>query len=348
MGTNINKCNKNDKKMKIILYLCLLLLCGVPSFCWTDVWDERVPVIIDTDIGQDFDDSWALALAVLLEKQINLKMVLTAAHNTRGRAQIVAKYLTIYNRTDVDIGVGVYQDPLVGSLYSWAKDFPLSSYKGKVHKDGLQAAHDLLHDAKAHGQYIHYVAIAPFVNFGSLIDRWPADVNYVGHIFAMAGSIKLCYGRKPPQCPEYNVADDVPASRQFFEAAWPLTFTPLDTCDWRLKGDLWEQLASVNQTSKSNVVLNTILYTYCWWSGWKGCTKESDTLFDPTAMLMLLYRDELNFKDLPIVINDRGETIVNSTGKVSRAALTWKEAPDGQHKFEQRLVDIMLKKKDVL
>ena len=71
-------------------------------------FESITPVILDTDIGTDFDDSWALAL--LLKKQnqtIDLKMVLTASFDTYGRAQIVAKYLTSVKRGDIPIGVGI-------------------------------------------------------------------------------------------------------------------------------------------------------------------------------------------------------------------------------------------------
>ena len=53
-----------------------------------------VPIIIDTDIGDDFDDSWALSTAISRPDLWDVKMVLTAAKNTPARAQIVAKYLT--------------------------------------------------------------------------------------------------------------------------------------------------------------------------------------------------------------------------------------------------------------
>lgn len=66
------------------------------------------PVLLDTDIGTDFDDSWALALLLKKHNQtVDLKMVLTASYDTYGRGQIVAKYLTAVNRTEVPIGIGI-------------------------------------------------------------------------------------------------------------------------------------------------------------------------------------------------------------------------------------------------
>ena len=88
-----------------------------------------LPVVIDTDIGDDFDDSWALALALACPHLWDVKMVLTANKDTAARAKIVAKYLALFNRTDVVIGVGDRTPGGVGSLLPWAADFDLDAYK---------------------------------------------------------------------------------------------------------------------------------------------------------------------------------------------------------------------------
>jgi len=50
-----------------------------------------IPVIIDTDIGTDIDDTWALAY-LLNSKEIDIKLVLTESHNTPARAKVAAKF----------------------------------------------------------------------------------------------------------------------------------------------------------------------------------------------------------------------------------------------------------------
>ncbi len=51
-----------------------------------------IPVILDTDIGDDIDDTWALAM-LLGMPQLDLKLVVTDYGNTSERTRLVAKIL---------------------------------------------------------------------------------------------------------------------------------------------------------------------------------------------------------------------------------------------------------------
>lgn len=54
--------------------------------------DEAIPVFLDTDIGGDIDDTWALAF-LLNCPEVSLKSVLTYPYLARYRAKIVGKLL---------------------------------------------------------------------------------------------------------------------------------------------------------------------------------------------------------------------------------------------------------------
>ena len=64
------------------------------------------PAIFDTDIGTDIDDTWALAY-LLNCPELDLKLVVTDTADTVYRARIVARFLTVAQRTDVAVGVGL-------------------------------------------------------------------------------------------------------------------------------------------------------------------------------------------------------------------------------------------------
>ena len=68
---------------------------------------KRIPVILDTDIGCDIDDTWALAM-LLRSPELDLKLVVTDTGNTAYRARVAAKLLEIGGRTDVPVGVGIH------------------------------------------------------------------------------------------------------------------------------------------------------------------------------------------------------------------------------------------------
>ena len=64
----------------------------------------RIPVIFDTDIGDDIDDTWALCL-LLKSPQLDLKLVTTTYGKAEYRAKIIARLLTVAKRTDIPVGL---------------------------------------------------------------------------------------------------------------------------------------------------------------------------------------------------------------------------------------------------
>lgn len=64
-----------------------------------------IPIVLDTDIGFDVDDVWALAF-LLRCPEFDVKLITTCTGDTRYRAALVAKLLQIAGRTDIPIGIG--------------------------------------------------------------------------------------------------------------------------------------------------------------------------------------------------------------------------------------------------
>lgn len=75
--------------------------------------NAKIPVIIDTDIGTDIDDSWAISY-LLQKPSIDIKLILTESHDTPERTKLLAKFLTVIGRTDIPIGTGIQQDNKTG------------------------------------------------------------------------------------------------------------------------------------------------------------------------------------------------------------------------------------------
>ena len=77
---------------------------------------QPVPVIIDTDIGGDIDDTWILAM-LLMRPEVDVRLIVTDRDNTPAKTRLVAKILTRLDRTDVPIGTRVsirYRRPDTG------------------------------------------------------------------------------------------------------------------------------------------------------------------------------------------------------------------------------------------
>ena len=62
--------------------------------------------ILDTDIGTFADDTFALGFLLRLPAMA-LKLVVTASHDTVGRARVAAKHLTLAGADHIPIGVGI-------------------------------------------------------------------------------------------------------------------------------------------------------------------------------------------------------------------------------------------------
>ena len=87
---------------------------------------QRAPVriILDTDIGTDIDDAWALGLA-MTSLEFELLAVTIADGDTAARARVACKLLHTADRGGVPVAVGRPTPPPEGIDYqfAWAEDF---------------------------------------------------------------------------------------------------------------------------------------------------------------------------------------------------------------------------------
>jgi inosine-uridine nucleoside N-ribohydrolase len=283
---------------------------------------ERIPVIIDTDIGDDIDDSWALVLA-LKNPDLDIKLVSTTYLNSEYRARLAAKYLTIAGRTDIPIGLGPDGNSGNGQkMARWVEDFKLSDYRGKVLMNGAQAVVDTINQSPVP---VTVIAIGPLNTLGAALKKDPgiaAKANFVG----MQGSVYKGYGGSPVPVGEYNVHRDVPDAKLVLAAPWKsIAITPLDTCS--LVNLTGERLLKLRESSdpllkaliQSNLTHNdqTIDLAKFTFSG---------TCFDDVAVYMADSNNGhrlLNYEKLKIAVDDRGFTVVSPTGTEMEVATTW-------------------------
>ena len=272
--------------MALTLTLLLVALCGRCQAATARV------TAIDTDIGTDFDDSWAIALS-LRATALDVQLIVTATLDTVARARVTAKYLTLWQRTDVALGIGVRTSAACGALCPWAADVDL-----------------------ARGERLLVLAIAPFTNLRALDERFPGDLDAID-VVAMGGAFFRCYAPiQANNCPEYNMYEDVASAQATFNRPWragAFKLLPLDTTEWRLPDAQWQELRAHNNSK--NVMVQSLLETYCYWLGTSECLERSDVLYDPTAALVAaqLAVESIVWDDLPFVVDEKGRTVFNVT-----------------------------------
>jgi inosine-uridine nucleoside N-ribohydrolase len=174
---------------------------------------RKIPVILDTDIGDDIDDTWALAL-LLRCPELDLKLVTTDYGKAAYRARIVARLLETAGRTDVPIGLGISAEDKDGPQAAWVKDYDLSKYPGKVHEDGVKALIDTILGSP---EPITLIAIGPVPTIAAALDREPRIAERTRFV-GMHGSVRKGYGGKSAPDPEWNVKADASACARVLSA----------------------------------------------------------------------------------------------------------------------------------
>jgi len=294
---------------------------------------ERIPVIFDTDIGGDIDDTWALALLVQ-SPQFDVRLVTTAVNNTRSKAKIVAKFLETVGRTDIPVGIGVQQNKNRHRQEEWTKGYKLSSYPGTIHEDGVQALIDTIMNSP---KPIKLIAVGPLPNVAAALKREPRIAEKAEFI-GMHGSVRRGYGGSSKISAEYNVRADAKAAQKVFTAPWKMTITPLDTCGIvYLKGQKYQKVLKRN-----SVLTRALIENYRAWYKQGILNKNlseaevnkrvnqkvnssSTTLFDTVAIYLAMSTELARMEKLGIKVTDDGYTRIDDKAKVINCATKWKD-----------------------
>ena len=327
--------------MKICPVLLLsVLVWASAATAWAEATSARIPVVFDTDIGTDIDDTWALA-QILRSPELDLKLVLTETGDATYRASLAAKFLEIARRTDVPVGLGKDFGPMPEESRNqtpWLKGYDLAKYPGKVHKDGIQALIDLvMHSPQA----VTIIAVGCTPTLAAALEREPriaARCRFVG----MHGSFKVGYGGGPPSA-EANVKGYPAELRKVLSAPWQdILLTPLDTCDRvGLRGEPYHAIWSAT----GDPVLRAVIENYCIFAprvNWMHCdffATRSTTLFDCVAVYLAHAEKLLEIENVRFRITDDGFTIPDVKGPLqARVALRWKSLPDFETFLARRLL----------
>ena len=179
--------------------------------------DGKIPIIFDTDIGSDIDDTWALVM-LLRSPELHPILITTESGNTTYRAKIVAKMLERVKRTDIPIGIGIHLSDETGRQSAWVENYDLKRYPGIIYEDGVKAFIETIMKAS---KPVTLICTGPLTNIASALEIEPRIVEKARFV-GMHG----CLRRSPPGygggkggiVAEYNVRADPKASQKVFSA----------------------------------------------------------------------------------------------------------------------------------
>lgn len=297
---------------------------------------KRIPVILDTDLGTDIDDNWAIAM-LLRCPELDLKMVTTETGDTTYRAKIVGKLLEADGRGDVEIGIGPETPGMLKTLEPYVADYDLKRYPGKVHADGVDAMVQLIMNS---AEPITVIGIGPVPTLAEALRREPRIAER-SRFVGMFGSVYRGYEDSTTIVAEYNVKVDVPACQRVFQAAWPMVITPLDTCGLvYLRG---ENLRRVERCD--DPLIRSLLEGDAIWrqtpfgvertrEGWAA----TSCLYDAVAVYLAFADELLTMETLGIRVDDEGYTRIDPSAKSMACATGWKDLAGFEAFLADRLV----------
>jgi inosine-uridine nucleoside N-ribohydrolase len=282
----------------------------------------KIAVILDTDICDDIDDTWALAM-LLQSPELDIKLITTAVGDTTARTKVVAKILQTAGRTDIPIGTGVaIGDMKTGHRQdAWVKDFDLSKYPGKIYPDGVHAMTETIMNSP---EPITLIAIGPLPNVAAALEHDP-NIAKKARFVGMQGSIRWSFNDKTKPQKEYNVVSFIKASQTVFTADWDMTITPLDTCGKvSLHGDKYRKVRDCNSPITKMIIDNYRVWTKSGNMNESQVGSRSSTLFDTVAIYLAIKRDFVEMERLGIRVTNDGYTAIDDKAKKINCATNWK------------------------
>ena len=199
--------------------------------------EERQLVILDTDIGDDIDDAFALAL-LLRSPEVKLLGVTTAFGDTELRARLVDRYLQAVGRTEIPVTAGA-QTP---HSNVFTQEAYAEQAREREHPGSIKF---LLDQIRAHPGQITLIAIGPLTNVQVAIQRDPATFRQLKRVVMMGGSVYRGYDSGDPKqinqspSPEWNIRCDPAGAQALLASGVPVFMMPLDSTQIRLTQVSW-------------------------------------------------------------------------------------------------------------
>lgn len=180
----------------------------------TNCGPKPIPTILDTDIGNDIDDTWALGM-LLNSPEFDLKLVLTSTGDARYRARVAAGFLEACGRDDIPVGIGVSRaDGSPETMHEYADSYRLEQYSGGIWEDGVGRALELI----AAEPELTVIGIAPLTTLAEFCRRDERAVSRC-RLTVMGGSIAKRHRGAAGAVAEYNIKLDVPGGAADFPGA---------------------------------------------------------------------------------------------------------------------------------
>jgi inosine-uridine nucleoside N-ribohydrolase len=280
---------------------------------------SKTPVILDTDIGTDIDDAFALAL-IINSPELELLGVTTVAGDTQARARLAAKLLWEAGGAwrQVPVYAGQPGKPQPIEQTRWAKGFTSSA----LHMSG--AVDFMKTEINRRPGKITIITIGELTNVAALLKSDRSMAKKIKLIAMMGGSVARGYAPDSKPEAEWNIKSNPEAAQTVFSSGVPLLVAPLDVTAMLQLEAPGRRRVFTHLTPLTDAL--TILY-HLWGN-------ETPTLFDPMAVATLIDSSICETEQLAIEVDAQGFTRVIE-GKPANATV-------GMHTDPKRFFEFYL------
>ena len=292
---------------------------------------EPIPIIIDTDIGDDIDDAFCLMLAFKLHKDgvIKLLCVITSGEGSHEkRAELVhSLQLSILG----SISVPIYMGSKGGNAkLSNCNYMPPAAYHDFLKfEENLSSVVDLI---LAQAQKVRLVCIGPLDNIAVLLDRLGDRARSSLSLYLMGGCFGTSFDGIKDHIAEYNVRKNPDGWRNVV-SHMDATIVPLDIAgdarfkDWELRLRKLPQVFIRMYTSwyrKQKPTGHILRGTMPPGERPEMPGKISSVMFDGVALCVALHPEYAVMVESAVEVTDDGHTnlIRDGPNKV-KIALAW-------------------------
>jgi len=291
------------KPRGIFVFLLTGMTVAVPAPCFAQSFrsamlqpTSKEKVIIDTDIGDDIDDAFAVALA-LRSPELEILGITTTFGDTEMRAKLLDHLLGEVGRADIPVAAGPPTPPK--TAFTQLKYAEGGHFAKPSHADAVTF---LLDQIRRNPGEITLVAIGPLVNVGAAIEKDPDTFRRLKRVLLMGGSIYRGYGDagagapRGPE-PEWNIKNDIPSAQKLFGAGVPLFVMPLDSTQLKMDAANREFLFG-----QGTPITDALRMLYHQWG------KETPTLFDPMTIAYIVDSSLCPVQAMHLRVDEKGFT----------------------------------------
>ncbi|CTP86257.1 inosine-uridine preferring nucleoside hydrolase precursor [Xanthomonas translucens pv. poae] len=268
-------------------------------------------VVVSTDIGDDIDDAFALAL-LLRSPELEVLGIASAWGDTALRAQLLQRLLQQAGRSAIPLAIGhATTSSIPFSQARWAA-------QGTLPRKAPDAADFILAQARRHPGQVTLLVLGPLTDAARALQRDPQGFAQLRQVVLMGGSVRAGYGKsryRPanPPAPEYNIVSDIGAAQRVFGAGVPIVMLPLDATQVTL-----EEPERVALFAHGDPLTDALTQLYYQWRDtdqpWASATP---TLFDVVPVAQLLDPGLCPTVPVRIAVDDQGYTREVPSGGVA-------------------------------